>query len=84
EEIIKMLYNFPNIVMSAADHLRPHILTNYLISLCQSFNRFYQNVQVLNAEDEGTKKARLVLINGVNQVIANGLDLLGIEYVERM
>ncbi|MBD3312962.1 arginine--tRNA ligase [Candidatus Woesearchaeota archaeon] len=84
EEIVKILYGFHDTVRDSAEHLRPHLMTNYLIRLCQSFNAFYQNVPVLNAEDEKLMKSRLVLLNAVRQVIANGLDLLGIEYVERM
>src|SRR3989344_318756 len=83
EDLAKLLYGFPDTVKKAAETLRLHLIAHYLIFLCQSFNGFYQNVSVLDA-DEKTKKARLVLINGVKQVIANGLDLLGIEYVERM
>lgn len=83
-ELVKMLGDFPEIVKSAAEHLRPHLVANYLVKLCQSFNSFYQDVPVLNAKDEKTKKARLLLVSCVKQVIANGLDLLGIEYIERM
>jgi arginyl-tRNA synthetase len=82
-ELIKILGQFPGEVNAAAGHLRPHLIATYLIRLCQAFNSFYQEVPILQADEE-TKKARIILISSAKQVIANGLDLLGIEYVERM
>lgn len=83
EELVRKLAGFPNIVRQAAEHYRPSLIAVYLIKLCQSFNTFYHDVPVLQAEKD-IKEARLVLIDAARQVIANGLDLLGIEYVERM
>ncbi len=84
EILIRLLYDFPHIIRESAEQMRPHVLANYLIRLCQAFNTFYQSVPVLSIKDEKTKKARLFLLKGVKQVIANSLDLLGIEYLERM
>ncbi|MCX6708001.1 MAG: arginine--tRNA ligase [Candidatus Woesearchaeota archaeon] len=82
-ELIKMLGQFPDEVAAAAEHLRPHLIATYLIRLCQAFNSIYHEFPILQADEE-TKKARILMISCVKQVIANSLDLLGIEYVERM
>lgn len=83
EGLIRKISDFPNAVKKAAENYRPSIIANFLIKLCQGFNTFYHEVPVLQAEKD-VKEARLVLIDAVRQVIANGLDLLAIEYVERM
>ncbi|PIN86009.1 arginine--tRNA ligase [Candidatus Woesearchaeota archaeon CG10_big_fil_rev_8_21_14_0_10_44_13] len=83
EELVRKLGDFPPAVRQAAEHYRPSVIAVYLIKLCQAFNTFYHEVPVLQAEKE-VKEARLALIDAVKQVIANGLDLMGIEYVERM
>ena len=83
EELVRKLGGFPLIVRQAAEHYRPSVIAVYLIKLCQAFNTFYHYIPVLQAEKD-VKEARLVLLDATRQVIANGLDLLGIEYVERM
>ena len=80
-ELITLLSNYPNIVKTT--EYRPHILARYLLDLAQAFNNFYHAHQVLKAEEK-IKKARLLLISCVKQVIKNGLNLLAIDTLEKM
>ncbi len=82
-EIAKILSNFPEIVLKAANELRPHLIANYLHTLAQKFNEYYHAHQVLKS-DEKVKGARLLLIITVRQVLKTGLNLLGIDVLERM
>ena len=82
-EIIKMLGNFNDVVKTSGNNYKIHILARYLLDLAQSFNNFYHSYPVLKADEE-LKKARLLLISCVKQVIKNGLNLLGIDVLERM
>lgn len=82
-EIIKMLSNFNDIVKTIGNNYKIHVLARYLLDLAQSFNNFYHKYPVLKADEE-LKKARLLLIICVKQVIKNGLNLLGIDVLERM
>ena len=82
-ELIKLLSNFPATVLKATNELRPHLIASYLYSLAQKFNEYYHAHQVLKA-DEKTKDARLLLISAVRQVLKNGLNLLGIDVLEKM
>ena len=82
-EIIKMLSNFNDIVKTSGNNYKIHVLARYLLDLSQSFNNFYHTYPVLKADEE-LKKARLLLINCVKQVIKNSLNLLGIDVLERM
>lgn len=82
-EVIKLLENYPNKILNAAERYEPSILTRHLVDIAQAFNKFYNTNQVLNA-DEPTKNARLVLVHSVKLVLKNGLNILGIEAPEQM
>ncbi len=82
-ELIKLLGNFDDVVSKVGETYKIHVLTRYLLDLAQAFNNFYHAYPVLKADEE-LKKARLLLISCVKQVIKNGLGLLGINVLERM
>ena len=81
--VITTLYEFPEVVNRAAEQHKPHVMTNYLISLAQAFNEFYHALPVIS-DDKELMKARLLLVESVRQVLANGLDLLGIYAPKEM
>lgn len=83
-ELIKSLENFNKQILLALDKLEPSILTRYVIEVAKEFNKFYNAHSVLNLENEVLKATRLKLVEATCQVIKNGLDLLGIEVVEKM
>lgn len=83
ESLLRLLYQFPEVTTNAATLYSPHLISNYLFNLAQTFNQFYQKNPVLKAEGE-QKQLRLLLTQGVGQVLKNGLHLLGIETVDRM
>lgn len=76
--LIENLSQFPAVVQNAARELKPLHLTNFLFSLAKSFNAFYRQAPVLNAEGE-VRDFRLGLVEASRRVIASGLSLLGIE-----
>ncbi len=82
-ELIKLLAEFPDIVKSATDNLKPHLIANYLYNLSSKFALFYSICPVLKAKEE-IKQARLLLILCIKRVLENGLSLLGIEILEKM
>jgi len=82
-ELIKMLGNFPSVVKSTTEQLKPHLISSYLYNLSSQFSVFYNACPVLKAKED-VKKARLVLIECVKRVLENGLGLLGIEVLEIM
>ncbi|MBN1046029.1 arginine--tRNA ligase [Clostridium botulinum] len=83
-ELVKVLANFNNQIKLATDKLEPSILTRYVIEVAKSFNKFYNAHSVLNLDDEVLKATRLSLVKSSLQVIKNGLELLGIDVVEKM
>lgn len=83
KELIKMLSLFENIMEEAASELKPHQVAKYARELAESFNLFYKDCPVLNA-DEGIRKGRLVLVDCAKIVLSDVLDVLGIESPEEM
>lgn len=83
-ELVKSLANFNNAIRIALDKLEPSILTRYVIEVAKAFNKFYNAHSVLNLEDEDLKATRLSLVKATLQVIKNGLELLGVDVVEKM
>ncbi|HBT76114.1 MAG TPA: arginine--tRNA ligase [Planctomycetaceae bacterium] len=63
---------------------RPNILTAYLFELANRYSNFFEHCPVLKAADEETKISRLLLCDLTARTIRKGLELLGIETVERM
>ena len=67
----------------AADY-RPNHLASYLFELAGKYSEFYEHCPVLKAESEALKQSRLLLCDLTARTLARGLELLGIETVERM
>lgn len=68
----------------ALDDYRPNQLTNYLFELANRYSAFYEQCPVLKAETEGLRQSRLLLCDLTARTIRQGLELLGIEVVEKM
>jgi arginyl-tRNA synthetase len=83
-ELVKSIANFNSVINLSLDKLEPSILTRYVIEVAKGFNKFYNAHTVLNLEDEDLKATRLNLVKASLQVIKNGLELLGIDVVEKM
>lgn len=83
-ELVKTLENFNKNIHLAIEKLEPSIVTRYVIEVAKTFNKFYNNHSVLNLEDKSLMAARLLLVKSTCQVIKNGLELIGIEVVEKM
>ncbi len=83
-ELLRSLIYFPEIIQMAAANFATNEVANYLFDLAQKFNLFYQKQPILKAEDEDVKNFRLALTAAIGQVIKNGLNLLGIQTVEKM
>jgi arginyl-tRNA synthetase len=81
--IILKLAQYPEAVKAAGEKYDPSEIAKYLFDLAREFNDYYHAVPVLKAEVE-TRLARLNLIAAVNQVLENGLGLLGIETLKEM
>lgn len=78
------LLRYGAVIADVGESLEPHRLCSYLYELADAYNTFYQQCPVLKANDEAIRRSRLRLCDVVRRVIADGLDLLGIEAPQRM
>lgn len=75
---------FGEIIDIVAADLLPHVLCAYLYDLAAEFMRFYEECPVLQAPDEATRASRMRLCDLTARALRLGLDLLGIETIDRM
>ncbi len=86
-ELLGALAEYPRVVASAAEFREPHRVARYLEELAGVYHGFYADCRVLPLGDEAPSavhSARAALCAATMQVLANGLDLLGVSAPERM
>ena len=81
--LLRHLYQFPAVVVSALEDFEPSAVATYLHQLAQRFNRFYHQYQIINSNAEA-QQLRLAMTKATQMVLANGLRILGIKAPERM
>jgi len=82
--LIRMMYDYPDILIEASRTLNPSLIANFLYELAREFNQFYHDHSVLSAETEGQISQRLYILEAAGNMIETGMELLGIEVPERM
>ncbi|MGC4934633.1 arginine--tRNA ligase [Gordonia sp. DT30] len=86
-DLIKTIGDFDEVVTTAAALREPHRVCRYLETLAGTYHRFYARCRVLPQGDEepgDIHRARLALCAASRQVLANGLELVGVSAPERM
>ncbi|MDO5679570.1 MAG: arginine--tRNA ligase [Pelistega sp.] len=81
--LLKRLAELPNMIQLATKELGPHYIAFWLLDLATDFHAWYTAERMM-IEDPELKLARLALADATRQVIANGLDLLGVSSPEQM
>jgi arginyl-tRNA synthetase len=84
KSLIILLEQYPTIIEQACTEHNPSVIAIYVFNLAKSFNTFYTEHSVMNAESEDKKLLRLQLSEMTANVIASGMSLLGIKVPERM
>ncbi|WP_297925192.1 arginine--tRNA ligase [uncultured Agitococcus sp.] len=82
-DLVKKLAAYPEVLQQAALAYEPHQLSNYLKDLASQFHGWYNEHIVLH-DDVQIRHARLLLSTAIKQVLANGLNLLGVQAPESM
>ncbi|WP_068249960.1 arginine--tRNA ligase [Janibacter corallicola] len=85
--LLAALGDFPRVVAQGAELREPHRVARYLEGLATHFHKWYDTCRVRPRADEeitDTHRTRLWLNDATRQVLANGLDLLGVSAPERM
>jgi len=83
-ETIQTLYRYPDEVNKACSDSSPAVIAQYCIDLARTFNRFYNECHIMRETEPIVKNTRLKLAHFTAHTLKNGLNLLGIQVVERM
>lgn len=82
--LLLKLLQFEEAVAVVARDGTPHVLCGYLYELAGIFSQFYEQCPILSSEDEAVKASRLQLAALAQRTLKQGLELLGIEVVNKM
>ena len=86
-ELLSYLGSYPSIVAKAAELREPHRVARHLEIIAGAYHRWYDACRVAPMGDEAVtdvNRTRLWLNDATSQVLANGLELLGVSAPERM
>ncbi len=78
------LAQFGETLNNVGEKGEPHLLCSYLYDLAGLFSSFYEHCPILTAENEAVKQSRLRLAALTGKTLKQGLELLGLETLERM
>jgi arginyl-tRNA synthetase len=81
--LLKALSAYPEVLQDAANNRAPHLIVHYLRTLASDFHKNYEANRIIGAPTE-LLNARLALALGLQQVVRNGLGLLGVSAPESM
>ncbi|MBE6631551.1 MAG: arginine--tRNA ligase [Ruminococcaceae bacterium] len=83
-DVLKTLSLFPEKVSAALRDSEPSVITRYIFDVCASYNRFYHECKILNAEDENVKSFRVALTAAVRYVLGTALKLICMKTPEKI
>jgi arginyl-tRNA synthetase len=83
QAVITALSKYPEVIEHAALNRAPHALVHFLRDLANGLHTYY-NAEQFIVEDTALRNSRLMLVLAVQQVIRNGLTLLGVSSPETM
>ena len=82
-EILKLIYNFEDVLVQVTEKNEPSILARYLIDLAKAYSSFYNENKII-IDDKELQDARVYLTYATGKVLKQGASLLGIEMPEKM
>jgi arginyl-tRNA synthetase len=84
KDLANKLMQFPEVLARVTQKGHPHTLCSYIYEVAGLFSSFYENCPILAADNEQQKLSRLRLAALTGKTIKQGLNILGIDTLERM
>ncbi|MCU0395469.1 MAG: arginine--tRNA ligase [Chitinophagaceae bacterium] len=84
KKLIVQMEQFPGVLQAACQDMNPSHVANYAFSLAKTFNAFYTEHSIANAESEESRVLRLHISELTSSIIANAMRVLGIAVPARM
>ena len=83
-ELVKLLSEYPNIVMQAAEKLDPSRIAGFLYDIAKVYSRYYHDYPILHNENEDLVETRVQLCRAIVSVLRNAFLLIGIPFLSAM
>lgn len=83
QNILKLIYNFEEILKQVTEKNEPSILSRYLIDVAKAYSTYYNNNKIIVA-DTDIKNARIFLTYATGRILETGANLLGIKMPDKM
>ncbi len=84
KELVYLVAQYKLKIEEAATQLAPSVIAQYVYDLAKQFNKFYNELSIINEEDETKQKIRLSLVELTGKTIQQAAKLLGVIVPERM
>ncbi|WP_338090321.1 DALR anticodon-binding domain-containing protein [Snodgrassella gandavensis] len=81
--LLCLLLQFEDVIISVAKECMPHYLANYLFQLASSFSKFYEKYLILKEKDE-IRNSRLQMARLIGKTLKQGVHLLGLDVLDKM
>ncbi|NUE65812.1 arginine--tRNA ligase [Snodgrassella sp. ESL0253] len=81
--LLCLLLQFEDVIISVAKECMPHYLANYLFQLASSFSKFYEKYPILKEKDE-IRNSRLQIARLTGKTLKQGMHLLGLDVLDKM
>ena len=83
DQLIHEIYKYPSVVLRASNKMQPHLIIFYLKDVAHKFHSYYNDNKILS-ENEDNLKSIMFCLSAVKNVLSSGLNLLGIEPMNKM
>ncbi|MDN3654139.1 arginine--tRNA ligase [Ferruginibacter paludis] len=84
KDVVVLLEQYPDAIEQACSEHNPSVIAMYVFNLAKTFNSFYVEHSIANAESDEKKQLRLQLAVMTANVLKSGMELMGIKVPERM
>jgi arginyl-tRNA synthetase len=84
QELVYLIAQYKLKIEEAASQLAPSVIAQYVYDLAKQFNKFYNELSIINEEDKTKQKIRLSLVEMTGKTIRQAALLLGVIVPERM
>jgi arginyl-tRNA synthetase len=84
KELLRILYEYPAMVIEAGKELSPALIANYAYELVKTYNHFYQDTPIIREENNELRVFRLQISLYAANIIKDAMKLLGIDVPEQM
>ena len=84
QELVYLVAQYKLKIQEAANEMAPSVIAQYVYDLAKQFNKFYNELSIINEEDALKQKIRLSLVEMTGKTIQHAALLLGVVVPERM